>query len=265
VDAFCVGSRLFVRNRPNDGDDEELLRIEQAIEEDCLFPLLKGKDVGRWVAAPSCCVVLPHDPDHPVEPIAFSKLPKRTREYLNVFRDKLAGRRKFRNFDPSGSHWHGLYSVLDATFVTHKVIWREMADGAISAAVSSAKLPSGEIKPIIPDHKLFLVPCGSQAEAEFVCGVFNSTISGYLIKSYALATGISTHVLDRLPVPRFDRAETSHLEVAAKARKCASLAASGRSGELHAAENDLDVAGAHVLKISQELDVIRSAMERLSE
>src|SRR2546423_1344321 len=103
--------------------------------------------------------------------------------------------------------------------------------GSIAATVSSQRLPTGQRKIVIPDHKLFVIPCQSQEEADFVCGFFNSTIGAYLIRSYALATGISTHVLDRLPIPRFNPRHKQHTQISEFAHDCSLLA---RRGESHA-------------------------------
>jgi len=91
------------------------------------------------------------------------------------------------------------------------------------------RLPTGERKIAIPDHKLFIIPCQSQEEADFVCGFFNSTIGDYLIRSYALATGISTHVLDRLPIPRFNSRSKGHIQIVESAHDCSNFTKHGQS------------------------------------
>ncbi|MGO7450376.1 hypothetical protein ACC668_37975, partial [Rhizobium ruizarguesonis] len=77
----------------------------------------------------------------------------------------LEARKKFRNFEPKVRDWYGLYSVLGATFSPYKVVWREMVSGSeiIAAAVSTALLPDGTSKIILPDHKLFIIPCEAEA------------------------------------------------------------------------------------------------------
>jgi len=263
VDAWSLHGKLFIRNRPQDGDDENIKPIEYAVEPDYVFPLLRGKDVQRWTANPSSFAIVPHDMSDPSSPVLFSRLPGKTQEFLVKFKAKLQKRRTFRNFDPSGPNWHGLYSILNATFSPYKVVWREMAAGSIAAIASDAKLPSGESKVVIPDHKLFIIPCESLDEALFVCGVFNSSIASYLIQSYAIATGISTHVLERLPIPKFDQKKDLHKGVVAAARDCMKSAEDGR--ELTNGEMKLDDAVAKTFKISEaDLKLIRRALKDLN-
>jgi hypothetical protein len=142
-------------NRPQDGDDRQQPAVEQGVEPDYIYPLLRGQDVARWNAEAASFVLIPHDEMNPTDTVPFSSLPPKTKEFLASHQEKLKGRKKFRNFDPSGSQWHGLYSVLNATFMPHKVVFREMAEGSIAATVSSQRLPTGERKIVIPDHKLF--------------------------------------------------------------------------------------------------------------
>jgi hypothetical protein len=244
LDAQNVDGHLWIKNRPQDGDDRNLEVREQTIEPDYIYPLLRGRDVSRWLAEPSGYALLPHDPANPNNPLPFSELPDKTQEFIAYFRDRLKGRKKFRNFDPTGRDWHGLYSVLNASYVPFKVIWREMATGSIAAVVETSNLPTGEKKTVIPDHKLFIIPCESRAEANFVCGVFNSSIASYIILSYAIATGISTHVLERIPIPRFDLENKVHQSVVERAEACREAAMAGADMTENSKELDMAVCSA---------------------
>lgn len=259
VDAWMRNRQLFIANRPGDGDDPNLERIESSVESTYVYPLLRGRDVRRWHAEPSTYLVLPHNEENPSNPVAFANLPAKTQGFLSKFKDKLSGRKKFRNFDPTGKMWHALYSVLEATFAPHKVVWREMAAGAIAAVVDSARLPNGEVKIIIPDHKLFVIPCVSSEEAHFIAGIFNSVIGMYLIKSYALATGISTHVLERLPIPEFDPGDELHRRISQTAYDCSRCAQ--LDSPVGSLERELDQIVAELLGIdAADLRVIHEAL-----
>jgi hypothetical protein len=92
-----------------------------------------------------------------------------------------------------------------------------MASGLIAAAVSSAELPNKDKKIIIPDHKLFIIPCESAQEADFISGCMNSDAANFIVASYAVGTGVSTHILERVPIPRFDSKNELHRNIASKA------------------------------------------------
>jgi hypothetical protein len=233
VDAWLQDSRLFVRNRPQDGRLRNLAEVEQCIEPEYVFPLLRGENVSRFRASPEQFVVLPHDPVDPVEPVKFERLPRGTREFLARHREILEGRRKFRNFNPEEGDWHGLYSVLSATFTKQKVVWREMANGVIAAAIGESLVPGDGASTIIPDHKLFIVPCDSMEEADFVSGFLNSEIANFIVRSYAISTGVSAHILKRVPIPRFIAHDSRHATVSSVAKK---IRLSGQSLQTHGAD-----------------------------
>jgi hypothetical protein len=221
VAAQMTGSRILATNLAHEGRNENVSSTTLPIDEDYLFPLLRGEDVARFRAIPRNFVVVPHDSLDPVNPVRFASLPRLTREFLSEFREVLSSRKKFRNFDPASANWHGLYSVLSATFSPHKVVWREMTSnsGIIAAAVADSVLPNGKHKVVLPDHKLSIIPCGSAEEADFVAGFINSDIVNLIVRSYAVATGISTHILERVPLPRFSKINAQHVAIANLARQ----------------------------------------------
>jgi N-6 DNA Methylase len=243
VDAVkAVRNQVFVRNRAHDGDEDERVPIvERFIEHDHLFPLLRGRDVGKWFATPSGAVVLPHDAHDPVEPIPFSQLGQKTQDFLTTFREKLSGRKKFRNFDPGGENWYGLYSVLQATFAPYKVVWKEMARGSVASVVSSFGVqPGSDQKVVIPDHKLMIIPAVSSQEAHFIAAILNSSVARYIVVSFAISTGISTHILEKLPIPKFDVTNPLHTHLAELSSNCHRSASKADEVNLREAEIAID-------------------------
>ena len=238
VDAYLRNGQIFITNRRSDGRNDGVDEITQSVEPDYLYPLLRGENVDRFVARPDHFVLVPHASNDPVDPVPFRNLPVRTREFFAHFRTQLSERKKFRNFDPAQGPWHGLYSVLSATFSSYKVVRREMHNGCVAAAVSSAQLPDQSVAVIIPDHKLFLIPCSSMEEADFVSGFLNSEVANFIVASYVVTTGISTHILQRVPMPRFDASNPLHVrlsEVSREFRECGTEIAllDGRLRELN--------------------------------
>lgn len=236
LDAWEEDGKLRVQNRPQDGRDRTLGTRCQEIEPDCVFPLLRGRDVARWHAEPAHSVLLPHEPRRPTAPIPWPDIPPQTRHFLEAFRDRLQSRRPFRNFRPTAEEFHGLYSVLQATFAPWKVVWREIAGEMTAATVGAATLPSGQSKAIIPDHKLLVIPCRRQAEADFVCGCLNSAVARLVIGGYALKTGISTHVLSRVAIPRYCDRNEIHQTIRRLAARCRRLARKQQSTKLEERE-----------------------------
>ena len=220
VKAEMLGPRIIVTNLANEGRNDKVHEHQLPIESEYLYPLLRGEDVAPFKATPANYIVVPHRSTHPSTPVGFSKLPKLTREFFSTFQTLLKKRKKFRNFEPAVRDWHGLYSVLDATFSPYKVVWREMASGSgvIAAAVGSDTLPNGEKKIVLPDHKLAIVPCETEGEADYVAGFLNSDVTNLIVGSYAVATGISTHIMERIGLPRYSAKDARHTELAKLAK-----------------------------------------------
>ena len=170
-----------------------------------------------------------------------------TREFLAAFKKILSARKKFRNFDPGVRDWHGLYSVLAATFSPYKVVWREMASGSgvIAAAVSSSRLPTGDEKIVMPDHKLAIIPCTSESEADYLAAFLNSDVANLIVRSFAVATGISTHILERIAIPRHSDRNKLHGQLAVLGRKA-------RLGKLSTSERStISLISAEILGLSE--------------
>jgi SAM-dependent methyltransferase len=82
VDASFHNGQIFITNRKSDGRNDSVDEITQSIEPDFLYPLLRGENVGRFIAEPEHFVLVPHHSHDPVDPAPFRNLPERTREFL---------------------------------------------------------------------------------------------------------------------------------------------------------------------------------------
>jgi hypothetical protein len=262
VDAEFRRGSLVVTNRPQDGDDPDLPAIRAAIEEVHLYPLLRGRDVRRWLARPVSFVVLPHD-EKSSAAVGLTRLPKQTLEFLSHFREKLRSRKKFRNFDPGAEDWYGLYSVLAGTFVQHKVVIREIASGIIAAFLSTSGLPNGMERVVIPDHKLYLIPAESEEEAAYVTGMLNCSVSRFVVLAYCILTGISTHILARLPIARFDSLNAAHAEIAMLGIRARRSALEGREDAVAEIETEVDRFAAQLWGVTD--DELKAVQQALAE
>jgi hypothetical protein len=259
---------LIVRNRAYDGDqDRRVPVLERRVEIDYLYPLLRGRDVSRWCAAPESAIVLPHDPDNPAVPAPFESLGKRTQEFLQAFREKLESRKIFRNFDPTGKNWHGLYSVLGATFARYKVVWREMANGSVASVVGAQRVvPDGQPRVVIPDHKLMIVPAKTLKEAYYVAAVLNSTIAKYIVLSFAISTGISTHILEKIPIPMFNDKSPLHRKLALLSAECHRFARKHQAEKIRNNEALIDCAVAKLWHVGkEELETIQQTVMQVGD
>ncbi len=198
---------VVVRNRARAGR-REWPEITAEIESDLVHPLVRGRDVRRWQATPSCSIILPHAENG--KPIVVDELKQRypmTFAFFEQFRDDMLQRAHFRqHFKRSGKPYWSMYNVGAYTFAPHRIVWREQCR-TIECAVL-------ENRGDIADAKLTLVACSSNAEARYLAGMLNSTPAREFVESYTLRIQISTHVLRNLRIPEFDGANGLHREMA---------------------------------------------------
>lgn len=209
VDRVLDGHRLMVHNEPGIGKRKEIVPWTGILEDADVFPLLRGRDVGAFrISRPANqYVIVPQrgmsgDPDLP------ASLPG-TFAYLSHFADILKNRSSYRRFQKNSPFW-SIWSTGPYTFSPYKVLWKEMSGGKFEAAYcSSYDCPWGVDKVIVPDHKLYFIPCSSEEEAAFITAYLNSSLVSSAISAYANALSLGTSVTEYIRIPVFDPSDTS--------------------------------------------------------
>jgi hypothetical protein len=211
------------------------------IENRVLFPLLRGKDVSRWKAHPQLSAIVVHDrKDGEVLDRRTVKveLPK-TFEWFHEFEKAIQAVKAqpygpaFRNGDQP-PWW--LFNVTAEFFAPYKVVWKY-----ISADFTAAVVEPFNGAPILPYEKLMFVKCNSRDEALYLCAILNSTLVREFVRSYAISSQLSTHILERLKVSRFDPASRKHMALVGLAAKLSDPATPSETVLALETELDLEV------------------------
>jgi hypothetical protein len=236
---------------------------QAAIEPDLLYPLLRGQDVQKWHAEPSLHIVLMQNPETRVgwnEDWMKETLPK-TYAYIKHFENQLLKRSGYaKYFNPDKDPFYSMYNVGQYTLSAYKVVWREQASFLTSAVVVSQ---NG--KPVIPDHKLMLTPCSSEKEAYYLCACLSSSIALFTVKSYAIETSVSTHVMNYLAISEFNHSNKLHQELASLSKDAHRVAAEGERSKLEKIEKDIDEVVARMWGLSpEELKDIQDSLKDLA-
>jgi hypothetical protein len=185
-----------IRNVAGEGRNREVEAVEGVVESAVTRSLLKGADVAPGSAVASLGTLFFHDEAHVSTPMLASEVSARfprAFDYMQNFESHLRARRRFRNFDPSGEEWLGIYSVTTAALAEHKVVVREIARGLVAAPVHGAN--------VIPDHKLYVIPCSDHDEAERLSAALNSRVVHYLVLSFSVSTSITGSFLRYVGIP----------------------------------------------------------------
>lgn len=145
------------------------------MERDLLFPLLRGADVKSFKAVPGdALVILPHDAATGAKPLPPAAMPPATLDYLAKHRTLLEQRSSFKEYR-QGQPFYALWRVGPYSFAPWKVVWPELGE-LRAAVVSTALTPWGESRMIVPEGKVNLVPCTTEAEAHYLCALLNAPI-----------------------------------------------------------------------------------------
>ena len=219
-----LGSRgdglLHFRNRP-DTSRHVIQPYEGLIESGVVFPMVRGRDAQPfYVEDNDYYVVVPQDGmrGYPEEEMVANY--RNALDYLRRYRDRLIARSSYRRYhlDRSGNElgpFYSLWNIGPYSFAPHKVVWREIQkpENFYAAYLGPKQDPYlGEV-PVLPDHKLYFVPCESADEAHYLCGFLNSPAVRAFITGYAIDTQIGSHVTEYINIPQYNPDEPLHVEL----------------------------------------------------
>lgn len=258
-----VGSRpdgyTLVRNL-REGAKREVQQIEAALEPELIYPLVRGRNVGRWKATPSASILLVQDPTARRgmdESTLQTQLPK-TYSYLKKFEVVLRSRPLFkRYFTRKGKRgtvetgpFYSMFNVGTETLAPWKVVWQYISTEFKCAVFGKARIDDhGAPKPIIPNEKLMMVGLSSKEEAHYLCGLLNSAPVRMVVQGFMVSTQIAPHVISRLHLPRFDLGDSTHRALVEGSERAHAAAANGDIKLLRQIEKDLDETASRIWEI----------------
>ena len=238
--------------------------VQAVVEPDLIYPLLRGRDVRRWHAEPSTHIILTNRTDRlgGIPETEMKRHWPKSYAYLKQFegsserpeRGTLRGRSGYRQYFKPSDPFYSIYNVGPYTMAEWKVVWREQ-----SSVFQAAFVGLSDERSMLPDHKLMLVPCRSQQEADFLLGMLNSSPNLLAVCSYVLSTSTSTHVLSNVTVPRFQGSDAAHTRLAELSHLCRT-AVNGKD-ELAELEAEIDEVAAGIWGLTPpELKAIQEAL-----
>jgi len=268
---------VLVRNLTQ-GAKVKVPEVVEAVEPDLLYPLLRGRDVQRWKAQPSACILMVQDPEKRrgySEEWLQENYP-RTYGYLKRFEEVLRKRAAFKRYftrkDKNNrivetGPFYSMFDVGPYTFAPWKVVWTRVANDITAAVVGHANV-AGEPKPVVPIETATLVDFTDFTEAHYFCAVVNSCPWRLVIVSTAVhGTGGfgSPNVLEKARIPRFDPGNPVHIRLAELSKEAHAAAARGDAQGLRAIEAEIDQQAAKVWGLSAaELRAVQESLMELS-
>ena len=239
---------LLIRNLANVGK-KKVKQVEAVIEPDFVYPLLRGRDVQRWRAKPSCHIIMVNRTDklagYPEREMKI-KYPK-TYAYLKRFEDVLRQRAAYRKYFSGDAPFYTMYDVGPYTMAEWKVVWADMGDYVAPAVVSKERKNL-----VLPEHHVMFVSLDNPQEAHFICAVLSSSISMITSWAYTTSYGKSAHLVENISIPRFDPSNKIHLRLSELSRLCHEAAEAGDEESIKRYEREIDILAAKIWGITDE-------------
>lgn len=206
---------LQIETRPEAGKRDIGPARRFWVEPDMLYPLIKG--AGDF----SGCHIHINDQLYVFVPnagitqanyiAASSRLDQLngTRAYFKAFRDLLLTRSTYRQRQQNAPYY-AVYNTGDYTFSPYKVVWAEQSSKFEAAVFTSSRVPGvEEVRPFVPDHKVYFSDFCDEDTAYFVCGLLNSSFVREYVQSHTIQVQVS-NIFKHLSIPRYEPANIGH-------------------------------------------------------
>jgi len=223
-----LGDGVRIRNL-SEKNKRDVDVVQDVVEPDLLYPLVRWGDVSRYRAVPSAHILVPQDfgtRSGIGEMIMRSEYP-RTYAYLKRFDRVLKSRAAYMRYQ-GGKAFYSMYNVGPYTVAPIKVVWRRMDRQINAAVVPVTDDPVLGTRPVIPQETCVLIACDSDAEAHYVCATLNSSVVGFLVAAHSVRGGKgfgTPGMLDFIRLQRFEPGNKRHEELAACSRQAHKVAA----------------------------------------
>ena len=238
TDAVPLDSGHILISNLADTGKKRVKKVSKAVEPDFIHRLVRGKDISRWKWSTQMHIILAQDREKPSKAVPEKRLKKhfpKTFAYFKQFEEDIRSCALLRQyFDPEKDPFYSCYNVGEYTFRPVKVLWKEISPEPQAVVLDS------ESEMIVPDHKLVLVSFESSDSAHFLCAVLNSSPIRLLVRSYAVQTSISGHVLSYANIPQYVHDNELHKHLSNLSSESHAAARRGDTAQVSEIEADID-------------------------
>lgn len=191
----------------------EIEKFEGWIEADVLFPLIRGRDVGRYShKTEGWYQIIPnrHYSRFESENEFSDKYPA-TYSYLMNYSKLLPNRSTYKRY-LSELPIYSIYCIGDYSFGPYKVVWLEQQNPNKFRASVISNFPDSSLPNdvFVPDHKLYFISATSLEEAHYLCSYLNSHPVRTFLGGFLLGKQIGTTIFKYLNIPEFDSSSSDH-------------------------------------------------------
>ncbi|UCG70622.1 MAG: hypothetical protein JSV09_06285, partial [Thermoplasmata archaeon] len=160
----------------HDAGKAKVPKITHKIDNDLIYPMIRGRDISRWKCTPKYHVLVVQDPVKKIginETFMKTKKPS-TYSFLLKFK-KILKNRKSRSAKMTfakGGAFYSMYDVIPDSFSEIKVVWRRMGKKFRAAVIGTLDFGS-EKRCILPIDNVCFIPISNEEEAHYICALLN--------------------------------------------------------------------------------------------
>jgi hypothetical protein len=189
-------------------------KIKVEIEHDCIYNVVRGRDIQMWYSCVESNILCPHDLNtkmYPFEEFDLRNRFPKTYDYLLSMKNILTSRKGFAGWEKEilKKYFYTLQRIGEYTFSPYKVCWKYISSEFVTCVVNG----KGNLKTILPNDKVMFIPFHSELEAYYVCGVLSSNIVRNYINSLINKRQISTSVIQSVHIPKFNINNKYHANI----------------------------------------------------
>lgn len=259
----------------------EITPQEKEIEKSLVYPLIRGVDLEKWKSNIKIYTILPFETkiktldDKIIVEINEINSEKemrekysKTYEYLLKYKEAILRVKQEPYKSAFASGEKPFFWLFNAKPALHpfKVMWRYISKKSeISAcAVSIINDPYVGLKPVVPYEKIVYVSVDTAEEAYYLAGILNSKFVNLLISSYTVETQRAPHILEKIFIPKFNKNNKLHKQIAELSMKIHELVKEGRNVANEEMELEKLIYQLYCSELNIDINILREFTKTIS-
>ncbi len=195
-----------------EGSKRRVEQVETWLEADLVYPLLRGRDVGRWQANPTVHILMVQNVEtrQGYDGDWLQANYPRTYDYLRQFERILLERATVKRYFRDNVPFYTMFDIGAYTFQPYKVIWHGFGKRRMEAVV----VGSVDGKAIMSNQAMHpFIGLDDENEAHYLAACLNSAPFEFAVLSHTQSGGKSfaqPGILETLRIPQYDPDNVSH-------------------------------------------------------
>jgi len=228
------GKKSSLIENMGDIGKRKIQKCNFSIENDLLFPLLRGRDLKTWQAETELYIIVPHEKMGFSTPINIKSIKRKypkAYQYFEKFRTPLESRSGYKQLHNERDEYYVVGNLGQYTIKPYKVAFKDLTEFFQCSVVFPKRISDDSSEqPTIPDHTALFINCSSKDEAFYFSGLLNS--APVRLALYCTSVGVQTQRYFTTDISRvqhldYDSKNPTHTNIVDISKECHELTAAG--------------------------------------